>query len=48
MTVRGLVLGAVITVAFMAANIYMGLKTGMTFSSSIPAPIVEIACGDLL
>lgn len=41
-TVRGLVLGAVITVAFMAANIYMGLKTGMTFSSSIPAALLSM------
>jgi putative OPT family oligopeptide transporter len=41
-TVRGIVLGAVITVAFMAANIYMGLKTGMTFSSSIPAALLSM------
>ncbi|MDP4005127.1 OPT family oligopeptide transporter [Methylobacterium sp. NEAU K] len=41
-TVRGLVLGALITVVFMAANIYMGLKTGMTFSSSIPAALISM------
>ena len=41
-TVRGIVLGAAITVAFMAANIYMGLKTGMTFSSSIPAALLSM------
>ncbi|MCJ2013926.1 OPT family oligopeptide transporter [Methylobacterium sp. J-076] len=41
-TARGLVLGAAITVAFMAANIYMGLKTGMTFSSSIPAALLSM------
>ncbi|WP_449410830.1 OPT family oligopeptide transporter [Methylobacterium komagatae] len=41
-TLRGLALGAVITVAFMAANVYMGLKTGMTFSSSIPAALLSM------
>lgn len=41
-TGRGLVLGAAITVVFMAANIYMGLKTGMTFSSSIPAALLSM------
>lgn len=41
-TARGLVLGAAITVVFMAANVYMGLKTGMTFSSSIPAAMISM------
>ena len=41
-TSRGLVLGALITVVFMAANVYMGLKTGMTFSSSIPAALISM------
>lgn len=41
-TVRGLLLGAAITVVFMAANVYMGLKTGMTFSSSIPAAMIAM------
>ncbi|GLS48981.1 oligopeptide transporter, OPT family protein [Methylobacterium gnaphalii] len=35
-------LGAFITIVFMAANIYMGLKTGMTFSSSIPAAMIAM------
>jgi putative OPT family oligopeptide transporter len=43
LTLRGLVLGAVITVVFMGANIYMGLKTGITFSSSIPAAVISMA-----
>ncbi len=43
LTLRGLVLGAAITVVFMAANIYMGLKTGITFSSSIPAAVISMA-----
>ncbi|MCJ2092955.1 oligopeptide transporter, OPT family [Methylobacterium sp. J-072] len=41
-TARGLVLGALITIVFMAANIYLGLKTGMTFSSSIPAALIAM------
>jgi len=41
-TARGLVLGALITLVFMAANVYMGLKTGMTFSSSIPAAMISM------
>ncbi|WP_132254232.1 OPT family oligopeptide transporter [Methylobacterium segetis] len=47
-TIRGLVLGAAITVVFMAANVYMGLKTGMTFSSSIPAAMISMGCLRLL
>ncbi len=47
-TARGLALGAAITVVFMAANVYMGLKTGMTFSSSIPAAMISMGCLRLL
>ena len=43
LTLRGLLLGALITVVFMGANLYMGLKTGMTFSSSIPAAVISMA-----
>src|SRR3954470_6326467 len=42
LTCRGLLLGASIIVIFMAANVYMGLKTGMTFSSSIPAAMISM------
>ncbi len=42
LTWRGVILGAAITVIFMAANVYMGLKTGMTFSSSIPAAMISM------
>ncbi|MER2268124.1 OPT family oligopeptide transporter [Methylobacterium oxalidis] len=48
LTLRGLLLGAAITVVFMAANVYMGLKTGMTFSSSIPAAVISMGCLRLL
>ena len=48
MTVRGLLLGAAITIVFMGAPLYMGLKTGMTFSSSIPAAVISMAMLRLL
>ena len=37
LTLRGLILGALITTVFTAANVYLGLKVGLTFASSIPA-----------
>src|SRR5579872_6742028 len=43
LTVRGLVLGAVITLVFTAANVYVGLKVGLTFASSIPAAVISMA-----
>jgi hypothetical protein len=32
LTVRGLILGALITTVFTAANVYLGLKVGLTFA----------------
>jgi len=43
LTARGLVLGALITVVFTAANVYLGLKVGLTFASSIPAAVFSMA-----
>ncbi|HEX6044611.1 MAG TPA: oligopeptide transporter, OPT family [Pyrinomonadaceae bacterium] len=43
LTVRGLVLGALITTIFTAANVYLGLKVGLTFASSIPAAVISMA-----
>ncbi len=43
LTLRGLVLGAAITVVFTAANVYLGLKVGLTFASSIPAAVISMA-----
>src|SRR5690242_6512469 len=43
LTIRGLVLGALITTVFTAANIYLGLKIGLTFASSIPAAVISMA-----
>ena len=43
LTLRGMVLGALITVLFTASNVYLGLKVGMTFASSIPAAVISMA-----
>ncbi|MGZ2412753.1 putative OPT family oligopeptide transporter [Sphingomonas sp. F9_3S_D5_B_2] len=43
LTVRGIILGAVITVLFTAANVYLGLKIGLTFATSIPAAVISMA-----
>lgn len=43
LTVRALVLGALITLVFTAANVYLGLKVGLTFASSIPAAVISMA-----
>ncbi|MBK7920963.1 oligopeptide transporter, OPT family [Veillonella sp. YH-vei2232] len=43
LTMRGMLLGVLITVIFTASNVYLGLKVGLTFSSSIPAAIISMA-----
>ena len=43
LTVRGMMLGAVLTVIFTASNVYLGLKVGLTFSSAIPAAVISMA-----
>ena len=43
LTLRGVALGALITVLFTAANVYLGLKVGLTFASSIPAAVISMA-----
>ena len=43
LTVRGIVLGVLITVLFTAANVFFGLKAGLTFSTSIPAAVISMA-----
>jgi putative OPT family oligopeptide transporter len=43
LTVRGLIIGVVITLVFTAANVYFGLKAGLTFSTSIPAAVISMA-----
>ena len=43
LTIRGVILGALITVIFTAANVYLGLKIGITFATSIPAAVISMA-----
>ena len=43
LTVRGVILGIVITLVFTAANVYFGLKAGLTFATSIPAAVISMA-----
>ena len=43
LTFRGILLGGIITLLFTAANVYLGLKVGLTFASSIPAAVISMA-----
>ena len=43
LTIRGIILGAVLTLLFTAANVYLGLKLGITFATSIPAAVISMA-----
>ena len=42
-TGRGIVIGIALTLVFTAANVYFGLKAGLTFSTSIPAVVLSMA-----
>jgi putative OPT family oligopeptide transporter len=48
LTVRSVILGGVITLLFTAANVYLGLKVGLTFATSIPAAVISMALLRLL
>jgi len=43
LSLRGFVLGILITGVFTAANVYLGLKVGLTFATSIPAAVISMA-----
>jgi len=43
LTVRAVLLGGAITLLFTAANVYLGLKVGLTFATSIPAAVISMA-----
>ncbi|HST36474.1 MAG TPA: oligopeptide transporter, OPT family [Allosphingosinicella sp.] len=43
LTFRGILLGGLITLLFTAANVYLGLKVGITFATSIPAAVISMA-----
>jgi putative OPT family oligopeptide transporter len=40
---RGIALGILITLVFTAAQVYLGLKVGLTFATSIPAAVISMA-----
>lgn len=42
-TIRGVLLGILITLVFTAAQVYLGLKVGLTFATSIPAAVISMA-----
>ncbi|HCK85015.1 MAG TPA: oligopeptide transporter, OPT family [Hyphomonadaceae bacterium] len=42
LSLRALILGAVIAIVFTAANIYLGLRVGITVASSIPAAVISM------
>jgi len=42
LTVRAIFLGIVLSVVMGAANLYLGLKAGMTVSASIPAAVIAM------
>ena len=42
-TLRGIILGILITLIFTAAQVYLGLKVGLTFATSIPAAVISMA-----
>jgi putative OPT family oligopeptide transporter len=43
LTLRSVLLGGIITLLFTAANVYLGLKVGLTFATSIPAAVISMA-----
>lgn len=43
LTIRGVVLAVAMTFLFTAANLYLGLKVGITFATSIPAAVISMA-----
>lgn len=42
LTIRAIILGLVLSVVMGAANVYLGLKAGMTVSASIPAAVIAM------
>lgn len=43
LTIRGILFGGILTIIFTMSNVYLGLKVGLTFSSSIPAVVIAMA-----
>lgn len=43
LTLRSILLGGLLTFLFTAANVYFGLRVGLTFSTAIPAAVISMA-----
>ena len=43
LTLRAVVVGGLLTFLFTAANVYFGLRVGLTFSTAIPAAVISMA-----
>ena len=43
MTIRAILLGAILSIVLGAANVYLGLKAGLTVAASIPAAVISMA-----
>ncbi len=43
LTLRSIILGGLLTFLFTAANVYFGLRVGLTFSTAIPAAVISMA-----
>ena len=46
LTIRSIALGGAITLVFTAANVYLGLRVGLTFATSIPELMVNATFAD--
>ena len=42
LTIRALLLGSLLGIAFAASSVYLGLKVGLTVSASIPIAVLSI------
>ncbi|MFL6658842.1 MAG: OPT family oligopeptide transporter [Massilia sp.] len=43
LSLRGVIIGIIITLVFTAANVYFGLQAGLTIATSIPAAVISMA-----
>ena len=43
LTMGALLLGVLLTLVFTAANVFLGLRVGLTFATSIPAAVISMA-----
>jgi putative OPT family oligopeptide transporter len=43
LTLRSVLIGGLLTFLFTAANVYFGLRVGLTFSTAIPAAVISMA-----